>query len=129
MKTLSLIQAIVLLHSRERVHGSTSDGRFVKSPRNMTDAQKLIHQVLSRNLRKMPPKTQTLFLLIERICEMQGIGMQAYRFTKKNIQAETGWTDRILSRHLTTLKKAGYLEKKGKNYRITQGSRAVIYVS
>ena len=73
MKSLSLIQAIVLLSESQRlkksIHLKEKIDRLEASRKNLDLARELAQNVLGRNLKPLPLQTQILFLLIERMAE------------------------------------------------------------
>lgn len=129
MKSLSLIHAIVLLHEGERLNGRKGDGRLVRNAENIARAKELACQVLGRNLRKIPSQAQVLFLLIEQlgeqVCKAKRIDFSTYRFTKKEIRAQIGWSDRVIGSHLKILESTGYVGRRETKYQILQSSQIV----
>ncbi len=122
MNSLSLIHAIVLLQEKERLSEIEGEGQIVRSSENLNRAIELACESLGRNLKKMPRGAQILFLLIEemrdRICEEKRISFSAFRFTRKDLQAEIGWNNELIYSHLNFLEAAGYVEMKGRKYQI-----------
>jgi hypothetical protein len=61
VQSLSLIQAIVLLHGGGRLHRKESSGQFVRNAENIANAKEMAFRVLGRNLAGMP-RVETVFL-------------------------------------------------------------------
>lgn len=135
MKSISLIQAIVLLHEKERLKKkpiklkNRKIHRIEATSQNLAVARKLAHMALGRNLRDLPRQTKILFLLIETMEEKwrkQGIGKHsAVRFSRKNIRLETGWSDTQISLHLNRLETLHYLLKHRDKYELIHKSKSV----
>jgi len=127
MKHLSLIQAIVLLDSRERLkgrsHSKKSDvHQFEITNDNIDSAYKLAHKILGRTLRNLSPPSRLLLLLIKQMvdkaCASQQINRNGFCFTFEDVRKYTGWRRSKLKLHLQRLNQKRHIYQEGKVYRL-----------
>jgi hypothetical protein len=117
-KYLTLIQAITLLHQYQRPTQTVRQGAetleyLEVTPADIAIATRLLDAVLGRTLDELPPQTQRLLGLLDAMVAQQCAAHQAeraaYRFTRKDVRAGTGWSDSQLKRHLHRLEDLEYL--------------------
>lgn len=118
MKYLTLIQAVALLHQYQReVKHATHRGQVIEYIEVTKDdialATQLAHEVLGRTLDEMPPQTRKLLLLIQAMVREMAGRQQCLpgevRFTRRDIRANTGWSDSQLKNHCVRLVEMEYL--------------------
>jgi hypothetical protein len=118
MKFLSLIRAITLLHQYQRPaktapYGGKAIEYIESTPQDIKLAEDLIKHVLGRSLDDLPPQTRRLLLLLDEMATRQCAALQMiradYRFSRRDVRQETGWSDAQLKRHLHKLEELEYL--------------------
>jgi DNA primase len=118
VKYLTLIRTITLLHQHQRpVKTVTHEGQEVQyievTREDVAVANRLAHQVLGRSLDELPPQTRRLLGLLDdmvsKACAAQAMERKAFRFTRKDVRAFTGWGDTQLKVHLQRLDELEYL--------------------
>ncbi|OTA19519.1 DNA primase [Xenorhabdus beddingii] len=118
MKYLTLIQSIALLHQYQReIKTAAHRGKTLEYIEVTKDdirlANQLAHEILGRTLDEMPPQTRKLLLLIRQMVhEMaaeQQCTLNAVRFTRRDIRADTNWSDSQLKLHCQRLSDMEYL--------------------
>jgi hypothetical protein len=117
-KYLTLIRSIALLHQYQRELKSTYlNGKQIAYIEVTVDdiamANQLAHEVLGRSLDDMPPQTQRLLMLVDKMvkeeCASLHMLRQDFRFSRRDIRAYTGWGDTQLKVHLKRLEEMEYL--------------------
>lgn len=127
MKSLSLIQAIVLLNDQkcpnqkpQKIHPDLS--QFEHTWENIDLANKLAHEILGRTLLNLSGLSSLLLLLIDEMvdkaCVTQQISRIDFRFTMEEIKKYTGWSSPKLILHLEPLKKQHYLKEEEGMYEL-----------
>ncbi len=123
-KYLGVIESVALLHQHQRevkrVKCAGADGRADGSadseewleyievqPGDIEVANRLCREVLGKTLDELPPGTRRLLSLIEQMVETEsrerGIDRRSYRFTRRDVRAQTGLGDTQLKVHLGRL--------------------------
>ena len=117
-KYLTLIRTVALLHQHQRPRRRVEhNGKTVEYIEVALDdiavANRLTAEVLGRSLDELPPQTRRLLLLVDAMvaaeCRRQKIERAEYRFTRREVRAETGWGDTQLRLHLGRLEELEYL--------------------
>jgi DNA primase catalytic core len=112
MKYLTLIRAIALLHQHQReVKTAHHGGRAVRyievTKDDIATANRLAHEVLGRSLDELPPQTRRLLGLVAEMvakgCAERGLDRADYRFTRRDVREQTGWTDFQVRAHMERL--------------------------
>ena len=118
VKYLTLIQSIALLHQYQReIKTIKHDDRFIEyvevTLNDIELANQLSHEVLGKSLDELPPQTRKLLQLINRIVQKQvkknKLDQKNIRFSRREIRAETGWSDSQLKTHCGRLEEMEYL--------------------
>ncbi|HSX11745.1 MAG TPA: hypothetical protein VLF94_08530 [Chlamydiales bacterium] len=133
MKSISLIQAIVLLEKTELLkkpagRSSRKIDYFEPTRKNMRRANTLVGQILGRDLGRLPLQAKVLLLLIEEMVEKTlGQGKRSeHQFSWESIQEYTGWDKRRLKVHTEILKKLKFLASDGEKLSLLYKGRPVI---
>jgi DNA primase len=117
-KYLALIDAIALLHQRQREVKRESYHDVVieyveVSVADIALANALAHEVLGRTLDELPPQTRKLLHLITAWVRSEaprhGCTPAELRFTRKQVREATGWGNTQLKVHLGRLEDMEYL--------------------
>ncbi len=118
-KYLTLIDTIALLHQYQRavkVMPGSGGGTLEYIEVTLGDiaaANTLAHEVLGRSLDELPPQTRRLLAaLIDYVnaqCAAKQMPRCAFRFSRKDVRAATGWGDTQLRLHLDRLLSLEYL--------------------
>ena len=117
-KYLTLIDSIALLHQHQREVKTLTQGeqtiRYVEvTLDDIEAANTLAHEVLGRTLDELPPQTRTLLrqlvTWVSDQCQAEGLVQQDYRFSRRDVRAETGWGNTQLRVHLARLVDMEYL--------------------
>ena len=118
-KYLSLIDTIALLHQYQRpiLTVENTAGETVEYIEVTLDdiaaANVLAHEVLGRTLDELPPQTRRLLTLIESMktqaCADSSEPPSDYRFTRKALRDQSGWSHTQLKVHLDRLVEMEYL--------------------
>lgn len=118
VKYLTLIRAIALLHQYQRpVRTVTHRGAAVRyievTPRDIEIANALAHEVLGRSLDELPPQTRRLLGMLDAMvtgaCGRLKMDRADYRFTRREVREQTGWTDIQVRTHLGRLVELEYV--------------------
>lgn len=132
LKSLSLIQAIVLLHDQKRPkkknQSNNSDlQQFEHSWENIALAIKLAHEILGRTLPNLSGPSILLLLLIDemvdKVCVNQQINRVDVRFTGEEIKKYTGWSGSKITLHLQPLKKQRYIQEEDEMYKLVYNEK------
>jgi hypothetical protein len=111
-KYLTLIRAIALLHQHQRRVQTVEHGgevvEYIEVERSdIALANKLAHQVLGRSLDDVPPQARHLLHLLDRMvtegAAQAGIERRAFRFSRRDVRAFTGWSDFQVRTHIEKL--------------------------
>ncbi len=117
-KYLTLIDTITLLHQYQReIKTESFEGETFNYVEVTLDdikmANELAHEVLGRSLDELPPQSRTLLkLILEMVmtnCQQQNIRQSDYRFSRRTIREQTGWSDNQLKVHCRRLEDMEYL--------------------
>jgi DNA primase catalytic core len=117
-KYLTLIDTIALLHQYQRPIKTTDyDGEIIEYVEVTLDdiamATRLAHDALGRSLDELHPQTRRLLLLIDELVREAGtrlaIARTDYRFSRRDVREQTGWSDTQLRLHLDRLVGLEYL--------------------
>lgn len=118
-KYLTLIDAIALLHQRQRtIETKEVKGRAVPFIRATLDdialANRLAPDLLGRSLDELPPQTRRVFEAIKQIvrerCDAEQIEQRAAFFSRREIRAKLGWGVTQVRAHLERLRDLEYIE-------------------
>ncbi|MFZ2959791.1 MAG: CHC2 zinc finger domain-containing protein [Candidatus Ozemobacteraceae bacterium] len=117
-KYLSLIETITLIHQFQRPFKTgNEDGKPYQYlevlPEDIELANKLTHEVLGHSLDELPPQTRRFILLIEEMvkkaCERLKIERSDYRFYRRDLLDNIGWTYDQIRVHLERLVEFEYV--------------------
>jgi hypothetical protein len=117
-KYLTLIRTIALLHQYQReVKTTYLGGKQISYIEVTLDdialANSLVNNILGQSLDDLPPQTQRLLHLIEKMvkeeCDSLGLERSSYSFTRRDVRAYCGWGDTQLKVHLKRLEEMEYL--------------------
>lgn len=113
-KYLALIRSIAFLHQYQRSIKTDNGLEYIEvTLEDIAMANQLAHEVLGRTLDELPPQTRKLLSLITEYvkteCEQQGIEQSDFRFSRKQLRDELGWSDTALKVHLSRLTDFDYL--------------------
>jgi len=117
-KYLTLIRTVALLRQYQRETKTTycngSSVEYIEvSLDDIEIANRLTHEVLGRSLDELPPQTQRLLNLIDRMvqehCWLFNCSRREYHFTRREIREYIGWGDTQLKVHLKRLEVMEYL--------------------
>ena len=118
-KYLTLIDAIALLHQRQRpTETREAAGRAVPFIRATLDdialANRLAPELLGRSLDELPPQTRRVFEAIKQIvrerCDAEQIEQRVAFFSRREIRARLGWGVTQVRAHLERLRDLEYIE-------------------
>jgi DNA primase len=120
-KYLALIDAVTLLHQHQRTTktieiGSKTITCVEATLADVAIANDLMHHLLGRSLDDLPPQTRRLLGLIVDWADGQRDGdndRQTPRFTRRQLQAFTGWSYGQLRIHLDRLVEQDYVVQYG----------------
>jgi DNA primase len=117
-KYLTLIRTVALLHQHQRPirsyehHGERLPYIDVTLA-DIAIANALAHSVLGRSLDELPPHSRRLLGLLDGMVtaasEKAGVPRSAYRFTRREVRAATGWTNNQVRDHLGKLVEMEYI--------------------
>ncbi|MEE8059408.1 MAG: hypothetical protein V3T17_16470, partial [Pseudomonadales bacterium] len=117
-KYLGLIDSITLLHQYQReIVQDDYEGEIsqyvVVTLDDVELANTLAHEILGRTLDELPPQTRRLLTLmtemVQTTCEREGIEQSDYRFSRKQIRHDCGWTDFQVKKHMHRLEELEYV--------------------
>ncbi len=113
-KYLALIRSITLLHQYQRELKQVQGIEYIEvTLEDIKVANQLAHEVLGRTLDELPPQTRKLLQLVypyvKKQCEEQGVEQSDYRFSRRDLRDELGWSDTALKVHLARLVEFDYL--------------------
>ena len=118
MKYLNLINAIALLHQRQRpIRTVTHHGKRLSyievTLEDIDNANELAGEVMGVSLDELPPQTRKLLMLVHelvnKLCEEQQIEIRDLRLSRRQIREYSGWHDTRLRIHLARLVEMEYL--------------------
>ena len=118
VKYLTLIRAVTLLHQHQRpIKTAEHHGKPVEyievALEDIEIANRLANEVLGRAVDDLPPQTRRLLGLIDDMvaeaCRVQSLDRADYRFSRREIRAQTGWGNTQLKVHLKRLEEMEYL--------------------
>lgn len=117
-KYLTLIRTVALLHQHQRpIRSYEHQGERLPyidvTLADIAIANALAHSVLGRSLDELPPHSRRLLGLLDGMVEAAsakaGVPRSAYRFTRREVRAATGWTDHQVRDHLGKLIELEYV--------------------
>ena len=117
-KYLSLIETITLIHQYQRPFKTGyEDGkpyRFLEVlPEDIELANQLTHEVLGHSLNELPPQSRRFLMLLEEMvtaaCERLKIERSEYRFYRRDLLDNIGWTYDQIRVHLERLVELEYV--------------------
>jgi DNA primase len=112
MKYLSLIEAIALLHQHQReVKTVTYDGEPIEyidvTVDDIAVANRLATELMGRSLDELPPQTRRflglLYDMVQQACKEAELNQEHFRFTRRQVRAQTGWSYEQVRVHLGRL--------------------------
>lgn len=118
MKYLGLIKTVALLHQYQReVKTVLHDGKPLNyievELSDIAVANELASDVLGRSLNELPPQTQSLLDSIEKMvkreCTQENMAQRDYRFSRKQVRDEKGWSDFQVKKHMQRLEELEYV--------------------
>jgi hypothetical protein len=117
-KYLTLIRTVALLHQHQRpIRSHEHQGERLPyidvTLADIAIANALAHSVLGRSLDELPPHSRRLLGLLDGMVtaasQKAGVPRSAYRFTRREVRAATGWTDNQVRDHLGKLVELEYV--------------------
>jgi DNA primase catalytic core len=119
-KYLTLIDAVTLLHQRQREHITLSSGRtaLVATLADIETANRLAPEVLGRSLDELPAQTRRLWDEIKRLALEAQVaqGWKHYSFTRRELRERVGWSVTQVRTHLERLHELEYIvPRQGRN--------------
>jgi hypothetical protein len=118
-KYLTLIDSIALLHQHQRpLQALLSEEGVMKNyvpvlREDIALGNQIAHEILGHTLDELSPQTRKLLLLIyalvQQHCQEKSLDQRDYRFSRKTIRDETGWSDSQLKLHCKRLQEMEYL--------------------
>jgi energy-coupling factor transporter ATP-binding protein EcfA2 len=111
-KYLALIKAIALLHQHQRQLGTTTVGgeavEYIEvQAEDIEQANALCHDILGQSLDELPPQARRLLTQLDQMaaqgCQAKGVDRRAYRFGRREVRSQTGWSDFQVRTHLARL--------------------------
>jgi hypothetical protein len=119
-KYLTLIDAVTLLHQRQREHITLPGGRtaLVATLSDIQTANRLAPEVLGRSLDELPAQTRRLWDEIKRLALEAQVAREwkHYSFTRRALRERVGWSVTQVRTHLERLHELEYiLPRHGRN--------------
>jgi len=117
-KYLALIDSIALLHQHQRpIRNATHAGKEIAyievTLEDIALANRLAHEVLGRSLDELPPQTRRLLGQVQTFvterAAVQVIEQSLVRFTRRELRAYTGMSEKQLRVHLDRLVELDYV--------------------
>ena len=112
-KYLTLIDAVTLLHQRQREHITLPSGRtaLVATLADIETANGLAPEVLGRSLDELPAQTRRLWDEIKRLALEAQVaqGWKHYSFTRRELRERVGWSVTQVRTHLERLHELEYI--------------------
>jgi len=117
-KYLTLIEAITLLHQHQRpIRATAWKGKPIEyievTAADIALANRLAHEVLGRSLDELPPQTRRMLGLltayVDERARTQGIERSSVRFTRRELRAHIGASEKQTRLHLDRLVELEYL--------------------
>ena len=120
-KYLSLIDAVTLLHQRQRRKESRNIGgrrieALVATIEDIATANRLAPEVLGRSLDELPPQTRKLWNAVRKTVTDDtngGADWKHHTFTRRQIREATGWSLTQTRVHLERLAELEYIQPVG----------------
>ncbi len=113
-----MIDAIALVHQYQRKIewvkvGDEKIASILVTIEDIEIANKLAPEILGRSLDELPPQTRRMLNLIKELvkteCKEREIEQSEYRFTRRKIREQTGWSLTQVKLHLDRLQEYEYL--------------------
>ena len=119
-KYLTLIDAVTLLHQRQRERITLPSGRtaLVATLADIETANGLAPEVLGRSLDELPAQTRRLWDEIKRLALEAQVaqGWKHYSFTRRELRERVGWSVTQVRTHLERLHELEYIvPRQGRN--------------
>jgi DNA primase catalytic core len=112
-KYLTLIDAVTLLHQRQRQRITLPSGRtaLVATLADIQTANRLAPEVLGRSLDELPAQTRRLWDEIKRLALEAQVarGWKHYSFTRRELRERVGWSVTQVRTHLERLHELEYI--------------------
>jgi DNA primase catalytic core len=112
-KYLTLIDAVTLLHQRQRERITLPSGRtaLVATLADIETANRLAPEVLGRSLDELPAQTRRLWDEIKRLALEAQVaqGWKHYSFTRRELRERVGWSVTQVRTHLERLHELEYI--------------------
>jgi len=117
-KYLTLIDAVTLLHQRQRQRVTLPGGReaLVATLEDIRAANRLAPEVLGRSLDELPPQTRRLWNELKRLASAAGDDWKRFVFTRRELRERVGWSVTQVRTHLDRLHELEYvMPRQGRN--------------
>jgi len=117
-KYLCLIDAITLLHQKQREHITLPSGRVALKTTldDIAIANRLAPEVLGRSLDELPPQTRKLWNVIKGMATSSEDDWKRYIFTRRELRESIGWSVTQVRVHLERLHELEYvIPRHGRN--------------
>jgi len=117
-KYLTLIDSVTLAHQHQRkIEKRVIEGRTIEFIRvtlkDIEIANKLAPEVLGRSLDELPPQTRRLLdalkAMVKAGCHKDNVGQSDFRFRRRQVCKETGWSLTQVKVHLDRLAELEYV--------------------
>ncbi len=113
-KYLTLIETIALLHQYQRPHEKGPSSEFIRVlPPDIALANQLAPELLGRSLDELPPQTRRLLTQIQQRvrerCQREKVDQRFALFSRRELQAVSGWSYSQVKRHLVRLQDQDYI--------------------
>ncbi len=117
-KYLTLIDAVTLLHQKQRQRVTLPSGRqaLAATLDDIKTANRLAPEVLGRSLDELPPQTRKLWNTIKDIAKEAGEDWKRCTFTRRALRDRVGWSVTQVRVHLERLHELEYvMPRQGRN--------------
>jgi DNA primase catalytic core len=117
-KYLTLIDAVTLLHQKQRQRVTLPSGRqaLAATLDDIKTANRLAPEVLGRSLDELPPQTRKLWNVIKAIVTEAGEDWKRFTFTRRALRDRAGWSVTQVRVHLERLHELEYvMPRQGRN--------------
>src|SRR5208337_920445 len=117
-KYLTLIDTLALLHQHQReIKDACQDGERVEyvevTLADIEVANRLAHEALGRSLDELSPQTRRLLALVTAMVETQCAALKIaradYRFSRRDVREQAGWSDFQVKMHMHKLEELEYV--------------------